>query len=83
MLVKHELIVNGARHVVQVDPRMPLLWVVRYFLGRTATKYARGTPQSAAPTVRLDGDAIRSCSVPVAAADGKSITTIEGAKLTS
>jgi isoquinoline 1-oxidoreductase subunit alpha len=78
MLVKHELTVNGTRHIVQVDPDMPLLWVIRDFLGLTGTKYGCGMAQCGACTVHLDGDAVRSCSVPIAAAAGKSITTIEG-----
>ena len=78
MLVKHELIVNGTRHIVQVDPDMPLLWVIRDFLGLTGTKYGCGMAQCGACTVHLDGDAVRSCSVPIAAAAGKAITTIEG-----
>lgn len=78
MLVKHELTVNGTRHIVQVDPDMPLLWVIRDFLGLTGTKYGCGMAQCGACTVHLDGHAVRSCSVPIAAAAGKTITTIEG-----
>ena len=69
----------GAPHAVQVDdPDMPLLWVVRDFLGLTGTKYGCGRGLCGACTVHLDGVAIRSCSVPVSAAVGKTITTIEG-----
>jgi len=56
----------------------PLLWVVRDELGLKGTKYGCGIAQCGACTVHLDGSPIRSCSVPVSAASGKSITTIEG-----
>ena len=57
---------------------MPLLWVIRDFVGLTGTKYGCGLGHCGACTVHLDGHAIRSCSVPIAAAAGKAITTIEG-----
>ncbi len=60
------------------DPAMPLLWVIRDFLGLTGTKYGCGLGLCGACTVHLDGVAIRSCSVPVSAVAGKAITTIEG-----
>ena len=60
------------------DPSMPLLWVVRDFLGLTGTKFGCGRGLCGACTVHLDGVAIRSCSVPVSAVAGKPITTIEG-----
>jgi isoquinoline 1-oxidoreductase alpha subunit len=76
--VKHQLSVNGVTHTVHVDPAMPLLWVIRDFLGLTGTKYGCGQSLCGACTVHLDGNPIRSCVVPVAAAVGKQITTIEG-----
>jgi isoquinoline 1-oxidoreductase alpha subunit len=75
---KHELTVNGRRHVVDVEPDMPLLWVIRDFVGLTGTKFGCGLGLCGACTVHLDGNAIRSCSIPISAAAGKSITTIEG-----
>jgi len=60
------------------DPAMPLLWVIRDFLRLTGTKYGCGMGLCGACTVHLDGIAIRSCSVPVSAAAGKALTTIEG-----
>src|SRR5262245_24367023 len=72
------LTVNGQSHNVDVDPNTPLLWVLREQVGLTGTKYGCGIAQCAACTVHLDGVAMRSCSLPVSAAEGKQITTIEG-----
>ena len=63
---------------VDADPAMPLLWVLRDLLEMTGTKYGCGMAQCGACTVHLDGQAIRSCVMPVSAVAGKSITTIEG-----
>jgi len=76
--VKHELTVNGVPHTVHVDPDMPLLWVIRDFLGLTGTKYGCGQSLCGACTVHLDGNAMRSCVIPIAAVAGAKITTIEG-----
>jgi isoquinoline 1-oxidoreductase alpha subunit len=76
--VKYELDVNGVRHTVHVDPDVPLLWVVRDYLGLTGTKYGCGLSLCGACTVHVDGQPIRSCVVPISDAVGKSITTIEG-----
>ena len=57
---------------------MPLLWVLRDYLGLTGTKYSCGISVCGACTVHMDGDQVRSCVTPVSSADGKSITTIEG-----
>jgi isoquinoline 1-oxidoreductase alpha subunit len=76
--MKMELDVNGARRAVEVDPDMPLLWVIRDFLGLTGTKYGCGQSLCGACTVHLDGNPVRSCVTPVAAARGLAITTIEG-----
>ena len=70
--------VNGKALEVDVNPSTPLLWVIREQVGLTGTKYGCGVAQCGACTVHLDGVAIRSCVMPVAAAEGKQITTIEG-----
>jgi isoquinoline 1-oxidoreductase alpha subunit len=70
--------VNGKTVQVDVDPRTPLLWVLRDSIGLTGTKYGCGIAQCGACTVHIGGAASRSCQVPVAQAAGKPITTIEG-----
>ena len=75
-----KLTINGVEHEVDVDADMPLLWVLRDRLGLTGTKYGCGIGLCGACTVRLDGVAVRSCSVPVASAEGLEIETIEGAQ---
>ncbi len=70
--------VNGRTHQVDVDPSTPLLWVLREQVGLTGTKYGCGIAQCGACAVHVDGTAMRSCSVPVSAVEGKQITTIEG-----
>ena len=70
--------VNGRTHQVDVDPSTPLLWVLREQVGLTGSKYGCGIAQCGACTVHVDGAAMRSCSVPVSAVEGKQITTIEG-----
>jgi len=72
------LTINGRSVEVNVNPSTPLLWAIREQAGLTGTKYGCGVAQCGACTVHLDGAAIRSCVVPVAAAEGKQITTIEG-----
>jgi len=72
------LIVNGMAHAVDVEPEIPLLWVLRDSLKLTGTKYGCGIAQCGACTVLIDGQATRSCMTPAAAAVGKAITTIEG-----
>ena len=72
------LTVNGRSQQADVEPDTPLLWVLREALGMTGTKYGCGIAQCGACTVHLDGEAVRSCAVPVSAAVGKRITTIEG-----
>jgi aerobic-type carbon monoxide dehydrogenase small subunit (CoxS/CutS family) len=74
-----EIVVNGQTHRVEVDdPDTPLLWILRDALGLTGTKYGCGIGQCGACTVHLDGVAVRSCSVPISAAETRSVTTIEG-----
>jgi isoquinoline 1-oxidoreductase subunit alpha len=70
--------VNGRRHTVRAEPETPLLWVLREQLQLTGTKYGCGVAQCGACTVLEDGRAVRSCAVEIAAAAGKSYTTIEG-----
>ena len=72
------LSINGQTHNVEVEPDTPLLWVLRDSLGMTGTKYGCGIAQCGACTVHINGVATRSCSLPVSAAEGKQITTIEG-----
>ena len=73
------LTVNGQAQNVDVDPNTPLLWVLREQIGLTGTKYGCGIAQCGACTVHIDGmGAVRSCSLPISAAEGKQVTTIEG-----
>jgi len=72
------LMVNGIAYTADVEPETPLLWVLRDSLKLTGTKFGCGIAQCGACTVHVDGVATRSCSFPVSAAAGKSITTIEG-----
>ena len=74
----YKLTVNGQTREVTADPGTPLLWVLREELKMTGTKYGCGIAQCGACTVLIDGRAIRSCSIALSAAAGKSITTIEG-----
>jgi len=70
--------VNGRTYSVDVEPDTPLLWVLRDTLGLTGTKFGCGIALCGSCTVHLDGQATRSCVLPVSAAQGKQITTIEG-----
>ena len=70
--------VNGQSHQVDVDPQMPLLWVLRDELGLTGTKYGCGLAQCGACTVHIDGQPRRSCVTPVSTVEGHKVTTIEG-----
>ncbi|XUU60775.1 (2Fe-2S)-binding protein [Erythrobacter sp. HA6-11] len=69
---------NGEPLTADVDPNMPILWVVRETLGMSGTKFGCGIAQCGACTVHLDGQPLRSCSTPISVAEGRSITTIEG-----
>jgi len=73
-----KLNINGKSHNVDVEPDTPLLWAIREQVGLTGTKYGCGIAQCGACTVHIDGAAVRSCAMPVSAAAGKRITTIEG-----
>mgnify|MGYP001034618961 CR=1 FL=1 len=70
--------VNGVPREVDVDPATPLLWVIREQLQLTGTKFGCGIAQCGACTVHLDGNPVRSCTLPVSSAFGSEITTIEG-----
>jgi isoquinoline 1-oxidoreductase alpha subunit len=72
------LTVNGKTHDLDVDPDTPLLWAIRDHVGLTGTKYGCGIAQCGACTVHIEGEAVRACSLPVSAVEGKAITTIEG-----
>jgi len=72
------LTINGSSIDVDVNPSTPLLWAIREQVGLTGTKYGCGIAQCGACTVHVDGKAVRSCILPVSAAEGKQITTIEG-----
>jgi aerobic-type carbon monoxide dehydrogenase small subunit (CoxS/CutS family) len=69
---------NGKSQSVDVDPQMPLLWVLRDTLQMTGTKFGCGMALCGACTVHINGEAARSCITPISAVAGKSITTIEG-----
>lgn len=73
-----KLTVNGRTHSVDVEPEMPLLWVLRDHLNLTGTKYGCGISQCGSCTVHMDGEPVRSCVVTANAAAGKKIVTIEG-----
>lgn len=73
-----KLTVNGRTYALDVEAEMPLLWVLRDHLNLLGTKYGCGISLCGACTVHIDGEAVRSCSLPVSAAVGKNIVTIEG-----
>jgi aerobic-type carbon monoxide dehydrogenase small subunit (CoxS/CutS family) len=70
--------VNGTQPQLDIEPDTPLLWALRDVVGLTGTKYGCGIAQCGACTVHINGQPMRSCSVPIASVDGASITTIEG-----
>lgn len=70
--------INGARHELDADPAMPLLWALRDLAGLTGTKYGCGKGLCGACTIHLDGAPARACVTPLATAVGRRITTIEG-----
>lgn len=73
-----ELTINGAKHQLDVSPDMPLLWALRDIVKLTGSKYGCGKGLCGACTVHLNGQATRSCVMPVSAVVGQEITTIEG-----
>ncbi|MBW7920796.1 MAG: (2Fe-2S)-binding protein [Rubellimicrobium sp.] len=76
--MSYTLTINGEPHEVDAAPETPLLWVLRDHLGMTGTKYGCGIAQCGACTVHIDGQALRSCNLPVDAVAGADIRTIEG-----
>lgn len=70
--------INGKPRTVDVDPATPMLWVLRDHLDLPGTKYGCGIAQCGACTIHLEGNAVRSCQLPVSAVGKSSITTIEG-----
>ena len=74
----YKLQVNGQKHEVDVDPEMPLLWLLRDVMGLVGTKYGCGIGQCGACTIHLDGVAVRSCLVRVSDVSSQPIKTIEG-----
>ena len=76
--MKTDLSINGELRAVETDPATPLLWVLRDHLGMTGTKFGCGISQCGACTVHFNGAATRSCLLPLQAAAGAAITTIEG-----
>lgn len=70
--------VNGQDHAIDVPPDMPLLWALRDVVGLTGTKFGCGIAQCGACTVHLDGQAVRSCVLPVSAVGNRAVTTVEG-----
>jgi aerobic-type carbon monoxide dehydrogenase small subunit (CoxS/CutS family) len=70
--------VNGTKQSVNVDPKTPVLWVLRDHLNLVGTKFGCGMAQCGACTIHVDGNATRSCILPVSSVEGKEITTIEG-----
>jgi isoquinoline 1-oxidoreductase subunit alpha len=73
-----QLTINGRPHAVDADPAMPLLWVLRDVLNMTGTKFGCGIAACGACTVRVDGQAVRSCVTPTGSVVGKKVQTIEG-----
>jgi isoquinoline 1-oxidoreductase alpha subunit len=73
-----QFMLNGKAQTVDVNPNMPLLWVLRDTLGMTGTKFGCGMALCGACTVHINGEAARSCVTPISAVSGKKITTIEG-----
>jgi len=73
-----KLKVNGKEHDLTAPEQMPLLWVLRDLLGLTGTKFGCGMAQCGACTVHLDGEAVRSCVLPMGMVGSRSVTTIEG-----
>ena len=76
--MKFELNVNGRPHSIDVEPQMPLLWVLRDVLNLKGSKFGCGIGQCGACTVHLGGRAVRSCSTPMSAVGRAAVTTIEG-----
>ena len=70
--------INGKSYAIDVEPDMPLLWAIRDVVGLTGTKYSCGIGVCGSCKVLLDNSPVQSCMIPVSAAEGKSIITVEG-----
>jgi isoquinoline 1-oxidoreductase alpha subunit len=70
--------INKKKFTVEADPNMPLLWALRDIIGLTGTKFGCGIAQCGACTVHLNGDAVRSCALPISAVGDGEVVTIEG-----
>lgn len=77
-MAQYNLNINGKSLKVDVDPNTPMLWVLRDHLDMVGTKFGCGIAQCGACTIHLDGNAVRSCQLPVSAVEDAKITTIEG-----
>lgn len=77
-MASYKLTINSKAYTIEAEPQTPLLWAIRDEVGLTGTKYGCGIAQCGACTVHLNGNPVRSCSLPVSATVGQNITTIEG-----
>jgi aerobic-type carbon monoxide dehydrogenase small subunit (CoxS/CutS family) len=77
-MMSYKITINGEVHEVDVESDTPLLWVIRDHLGMTGTKFGCGIMQCGACTVHIDGQATRSCMLPIESLEGREVTTIEG-----
>lgn len=77
-MASYKLTINSKEYTIEAEPQTPLLWAIRDEVGLTGTKYGCGIAQCGACTVHLNGNPVRSCSLPISATVGQKITTIEG-----
>ena len=77
-MATYNLNINGKMQTVEAESDTPMLWVLRDVIGLVGTKYGCGIAQCGACTIHIDGQAMRSCQLPVSAMESKKITTIEG-----
>ena len=77
-MAAYKLSINSKDYHIEADPQMPLLWAIRELVGLTGTKYGCGIAQCGACTVQLNGNPMRSCSLPLSMVADQPITTIEG-----
>ena len=77
-MATYKLNINSKEYTIEAEPQTPLLWAIRDEAGLTGTKYGCGIAQCGACTVHLNGNPVRSCSLPVSVIVGQEITTIEG-----
>lgn len=77
-MASYTLSINGKDHKIEADPKMPLLWVIRELAGLHGTKYGCGMAQCGACTVHINGNPVRSCTLPVSAVGKQKVITIEG-----